>query len=441
MFDSDSSIEPVARLEDNVNKRAGHVAVGHRGRALVWGGYMENQVDNDQYWSSGEIWLYNSLTQTWASHRTVGDIPSKCSGAAATVMEDTMYVVAGFHKIVVSMKSIREGSQSSLAQESSEHASDSSDSEDDESGPMVSSVEIANSIWSLDLNTYTWNKLEPGGDPPLRCDKTACWTFGDKVYLFGGFGPPPSHMNKLGTLFEFCEDPTTTSGYGSYTRGWSNQLVVFNTTTKKWEWPVCTGQAPSPRAAHSVSVVGSTAYVFGGRHLDTRLNDLHSLDLITLKWSLVVADTDALDVPVGRSWQTMTPIHTGMEEGGLVMYGGFDNNLTALGDCWRMDLSQQPSSWVRCRHLELGPRLWHAAVGLDTSQVMVVGGLTNNILAPSFVAKHHAEKVLFLRVAPPSLLKLCLEYITKHRDLFNKEVEELPLSLKRIVKIRCSSGA
>ena len=26
-------------------------------------------------------------------------------------------------------------------------------------------------------------------------------------------------------------------------------------------------------------------------------------------------------------------------------------------------------------------------------QVMVVGGLTNNILAPSYVAKHHAEKV------------------------------------------------
>ena len=28
-------------------------------------------------------------------------------------------------------------------------------------------------------------------------------------------------------------------------------------------------------------------------------------------------------------------------------------------------------------------------------QVMVVGGLTNNILAPSYVAKHHAEKVRF----------------------------------------------
>lgn len=387
--------------------------------------------------------MYNSLTQTWSNKRTYGDIPSKCSGAAATVMEDTMYVLAGFHKIVVSMKSLRESS-GSLSNDDSNHASDfSSDEEDESFGHMVSSVEISNTIWSLDLNTFTWVKLEPQGDPPLRCDKTACWTYDDKVYLFGGFGPPPSasQIDKIGTLFEFCEDPTTNSGFGSYTRGWSNQLVVYNTSTNKWEWPVCSGKAPSPRAAHSVCVIGSTAYVFGGRHLDTRLNDLYCLDLLSLQWSCLVPNIDTFDVPVGRSWQTMTSISTGKKEGGLIIYGGFDNNLTALGDCWRMDLSQQPYTWIRCSHLELGPRLWHAAVELDSSQVMIIGGLTNNILAPNYVAKHHADKVLYLRVAPPSLLKMCLEFITKHRDLFNKEVEELPLSLKRIVKIRCSSGA
>ena len=32
------------RNEDNVNRRAGHVAVAHNGRVIVWGGYMENQV-------------------------------------------------------------------------------------------------------------------------------------------------------------------------------------------------------------------------------------------------------------------------------------------------------------------------------------------------------------------------------------------------------------
>ena len=111
------------------------------------------------------------------------------------------------------------------------------------------------------------------------------------------------------------------------------------------------------------------------------------------RWNLLVSNNCADNTPVGRSWQTMTPIQTGKEEGGLVIYGGFDNALTALGDCWRMDLQHQPSTWVRCPHLELGPRLWHASLELDSSQVMVAGGLTNNILAPNYVSKHHAEKV------------------------------------------------
>ena len=50
------------RPEDKVNKRAGHIAVSYRGSALVWGGYLENSSDTDQYWNSTEIMIYNSLT-------------------------------------------------------------------------------------------------------------------------------------------------------------------------------------------------------------------------------------------------------------------------------------------------------------------------------------------------------------------------------------------
>lgn len=429
------------RHENKVNMRAGHVAVSHRERAIVWAGYLENPVDDDQYWNSSEVMIYNSLTQTWTCQRTTGDVPTKCSGAAATVLGDVMYVVAGFHKIVVSLKAFREEN----ANRNDVFDSDSDDDEDN----VVSSVEISNCIWALDLETFIWSKLTPSGEPPLKCDKTACWSFKDKVYIFGGFGPPPVNSQnypslnsiKHKSLFDFCEDPSTNSGMGHYMRGWSNQLVCYNSSNNSWEWPVTSGSAPSPRAAHSVAVVGDMAYVFGGRHLDNRLNDLYSLNLTTMRWNNLISNNRDNKIPVGRSWQTLTPIVTGKSEGGLVMYGGFDNSLTALGDCWRIDLNMQPSTWVRCPHLEQGPRLWHASVELDTSQVMVVGGLTNNILAPSYISKNHAEKVLFLKVAPSSLLKLCLEFITKNKDLFNKEVDELPFSLKKIVQIRCSTGA
>ena len=405
-----------------------------------------------------QVMIYNSLTQTWKSQKTTGDIPTKCSGAAATVIGDTMYVVAGFHKVVISAKYFRDGKL--FGHEPDQFESDS-DTEDDESGGDVNSVEISNKIWSLDLISWVWTRLSPAGDPPLRCDKTACWSDDDKVYIFGGFGPPPSNiqLKKQGSLFQFCEDPSSSgihekyfiekifhlvlfdSGFSVFTRGWSNQLVCYNTSSNRWEWPLTSGVPPSPRAAHSVAVVGGVAYVFGGRHLDNRLNDLYSLNMTSLRWSLVISDTSADNIPVGRSWQTMTSINTGHQEGGLVIYGGFDTSMQALGDCWRMDLHQQPNTWVRCHHLEQGPRLWHASVDLDHSQIMIIGGLVNNILAPSYVSKHHADRVIFLRTAPASLLKLCLEYITKHKELFNKDVEDLPINLRRIVELRCSSGA
>jgi hypothetical protein len=27
---------------------------------------MENQVDTDHYWTTSDVWVHNSLTQTWA---------------------------------------------------------------------------------------------------------------------------------------------------------------------------------------------------------------------------------------------------------------------------------------------------------------------------------------------------------------------------------------
>lgn len=179
--------------------------------------------------------------------------------------------------------------------------------------------------------------------------------------------------------------------------------------------------------------------------METRLNDLHCLDLETMQWSLVMADTgngQVDSVPRGRSWQSVTMVETGKAEAGLLLYGGFDNTLAALGDCWRIDLASQPPTWIRCPHLEKGPRLWHAAASPEPSQVMVVGGLTNNILAPQYVEKQHAEKVLHLTVAPPTLLRLTLEFISSNRHLFPPAGQlELPSSLARILQLRCSSGA
>ena len=42
--------------------------------------------------------------------------------------------------------------------------------EEDEEGEeeLAMSVEISCSLWVLDLLTWTWTRLQPGGEPPLR---------------------------------------------------------------------------------------------------------------------------------------------------------------------------------------------------------------------------------------------------------------------------------
>ena len=42
---------------------------------------------------------------------------------------------------------------------------------------------------------------------------------------------------------------------------------------------------PSARAAHAAVVDGDYAFIFGGRHLNTRLNDLYYVHLPTHSWS------------------------------------------------------------------------------------------------------------------------------------------------------------
>ena len=98
------------------------------------------------------------------------------------------------------------------------------------------------------------------------------------------------------------------------------------------------------------------------------------------------------NTPVDRIWASMSPIQTGKEEGGLLIYGGKNNIRTILGDCWRIDLEEQPSSWVRCPHLELGPRWGHASVALD-NQVMVIGG-HNNI--PNLAEHVGSESLVYI---------------------------------------------
>lgn len=323
----------------------------------MWGGceWGEAGAPANEYWDPAEVTFH--FEGTWIRKTTTGDIPKCTSGATAQVLNNTMFVLCGFHN--------REPDDNS------------------------------NDIFALDLLSWTWTKLSPKGVPPLRCDKLSSWTHGGKVYGFGGFGSAPvddyeddeEYPSFMRVVFDF---------YGSTSRCWNNQLFCYDPSSNRWEWPSM-ANAPSPRAAHTTFVCGDAVFLFGGRLVDERLNDLHVLDMRSMQWTQVhdAATGEAANgLPSGRSWHSLTRI----SQTAAVLFGGYDSDWTPLGDCWLLDTAgckaaiRKPNSdptslWTRCRHHEQNPsskgssRLWHSAVLEPGSlRVWVIGGIINDFM-------------------------------------------------------------
>jgi hypothetical protein len=82
-------------------RRAGHIAVQYGEGALVWGGYSEvpAYLEGHEYYLPSEVWHYSYLKNTWKKLRTTGDVPNRCSGAGACLIDDSLFVAAGYHQV------------------------------------------------------------------------------------------------------------------------------------------------------------------------------------------------------------------------------------------------------------------------------------------------------------------------------------------------------
>lgn len=363
--------------------RSGHVSVAIERFLLIWGGYS-NPVDPehglDIYLPSGEVWLFNSDTHRWVRQNTKGYPPPGLSGAHAVYLstEKAVYLLCGF---------MGEGHM--------------------------------NEIYRLNIANWSWThiKIDDNLSKPSPRDKFGAWEHENSIYIFGGYGPDIIHyMHDAGSYFEDVFSLT------SYMKGWNNQLLSFNTQTRSWSNPKCSGCVPSPRAAHGVACVGVDVYLFGGRHEDRRLNDLYSLNLPRLQWTEIKVMGD---VPVGRSWHTFTPL----SDKRICLYGGYTTDCKTLDDLWYFNAVS--SQWAQISLNNRMPRLWHTAVCTSNDDVLVFGGCSNDILSNATTV--HTNEILVIRLYPDSLLRLCLDVIYSHKLLLENQWSELPNSLSEIL--------
>ncbi len=396
-------------MAEKMNRRVGHVSITYKDVIVCWGGYQKcddlNNAD-EAYCRPDEIVVYHPVLKTYTSILAKGDFPYPTSGAAAVVHDDNIYIIFGFTRFY--------------------------------NGHIFERHDNSNSIYALNMSTYIWRKIEPTssieGVEPLRADKHSAWVHKNKIYIFGGYGPPPDYysQDKYPRNMAFVGDQPDG-------RGWNNHLVIYDVETNKLSWPNMYGEIPCPRAAMS-TVCTSTGkvFLFGGRVASGRLGDLYVADLKDDRvfWkNLYPASLVVPSLPIGRSWSSLTLVDN---EKRALLYGGFDSYERPLSDAWLLDLDS--CAWHRIERLDRCPRLWHSsAYSATMSKVFLIGGVQENLFQPITPDRNinwHLEAMDILDLSPPPLLSLALESTCENIDLLKPALKTscLPQTLLSLIQ-------
>ncbi|XP_027015732.2 kelch domain-containing protein 1 [Tachysurus fulvidraco] len=356
-------------------ERSGHTAVVSENTLFVWGGYV-SAADLEVFLPNDEIWLYDLDTGLWNRCDMSGEVPPPMSGTCGCNLNGIMYIFGGC-------------------------------SDDGQT----------NEHYSVNLHNgnYAWKKLgHCAGLLPTPRDKLSCWVHKGRIIYFGGYGHKlRSEITNNGT---FVVDET--SWAEDILWGWNSEVHVFDSDSRCWTEPQTFGHVPAPRAAHASATIGNKGYVCGGRIMETRICDLHCLDLNTWMWyEIVVTST----LPLGRSWHTLNAV----SETTLFLFGGLSVDCRPMSDGWIFDL--KTNQWAEIKHSNMDkPRLWHTACVGGNSDVIVFGGSHDYIL---LVDSGHCNDILVFQTQPYSLIRLCEDFIASNAKMFQTQLAGLPHKL------------
>ncbi|RDX97553.1 Acyl-CoA-binding domain-containing protein 4 [Mucuna pruriens] len=206
-----------------------------------------------------------------------------------------------------------------------------------------------NDLQVLDLRSWNWSKIEAktGVEPPTTLIPCA----GHSLIPWG---------NKLLSIAGHTKDPSETI-----------QVKVFDLQTATWSTLQTFGKAPASRGGQSVTLVGRILVIFGGQDAKRNLlNDLHILDLETMTWD----EIDAVGVPPSPRSDHTAAVHV---ERYLLIFGG-GSHATCYNDLHVLDLQTvRPLMEWSCP-TQLGeiptPRAGHAGVTVGENWFIVGGG-------------------------------------------------------------------
>ena len=441
-----------------VHNRANNVAVTWKDLVIICGGTwddswpwsIQTDITPESEWDEDdEPWgtefdskaVYCHRDGKWFPKATYGEVPNMRHNAGAEVLDDTMYLMCG------------------------EYVGECYKQECVLKEKCVCGVErITNNIYSLDLNSWRWTKLNPKGTPPFKCSSLSTWIHNGKFYGFGGqiteddiHFDSDAYPDYLQVTYD--EQGSVIEGHTIYASSFTNQLFHYNVSDNCWEWPSVNGDIPSPRYDHTTIICGDSAILFGGMGIvDSHrgyMNDLYTLNLVEMMWTRAHRSMIARGIPKRRSHHSLTLVSSEA----AVLFGGskwckkWTDDDYGYRDCWILNTKKllrdgfnryNPSClWNRCWHQENRPsslhatRISHRAVVEPVSKrLWILGGSSNWELTEPYPTE--IISMSFNSAAPLRLL--AMESALSHFDRSNPiwEANRIPEHLRTELEDRRS---
>ena len=113
-------------------------------------------------------------------------------------------------------------------------------------------------LWKATQSTngsFEWDEVHvEKKEMPSRRKGHSCWEYGEKMWIFGGYGKSPAHyLNDHGDFAETI---------GNF--GWNNQLLFYDPIKQMWKNVQCFGDVPSPREYASTARITDKVWLYGG---------------------------------------------------------------------------------------------------------------------------------------------------------------------------------
>ncbi|RIB16112.1 hypothetical protein C2G38_1536638 [Gigaspora rosea] len=188
-----------------------------------------------------------------------------------------------------------------------------------------------------------------------------------------------------------------------------DNIYIFDTETKYWTKRSLKGRPPNGLIGHSISLIGSVVYMFGGQNGIKHFNEMIIFDLKVLKlqrkrsrlskfslnrastsgshWNHIISNKHDNSIPSCRSGHTAC-----VYKDKIYIFGG-SNGEKCFNDTWCYDTSNSTWSELSCTGFIPVPRERHGAVCI-ADVIYIFGGVTQegDVLGDLFALKITSQR-------------------------------------------------